>query len=85
MGKEPSVDLSEFFKLSKPRRRPCPIGWAIETGAIPEHEVAQLQAACATDVGIITATAIVQWLAARGTDVNPSSVTVHRRRTCSCE
>lgn len=77
-------DLSEFFKLSKPKRKPCAIGFALSTKAIEGAEVDQLNAALATDQGIITASAIQQWLASRGVDVNVNVVSSHRRRTCSC-
>ena len=76
------VDLSEFFKYSKPKRRPCPIGFA--NGQLPEGELEQLKAALAQDVGLITNTAIQQWLGGRGHDASISAITSHRKGVCNC-
>lgn len=76
-------DLSEFFKLSRPKKRPCQIGFILPT--LGDAEADQLKAALATDVGIITAAAIVQWAAGRGHDVSFAAVTAHRKGTCSCD
>lgn len=75
-------DLSEFFRLAKPRKPPCPIGYALSQ--LDDVEAAQLQAACATDGGIINAGAIVQWLKKRGHASSPQRVVNHRRGVCSC-
>lgn len=76
------VDLSEFFKYSRPKKKPCAVGFALESVSVEERK--QLEAACAQDIGIITTSAISQWLAARGHEVNTAALTSHRRRTCSC-
>lgn len=80
--KKPQVDLSEFFRLSRPKKPPCKVGWA--RGQLVESERAQLDAACATDKGLITAQAVVEWLAKRGHEVNTSAVVAHRAEKCSC-
>ena len=80
MPKKP--DLSEFFKLSKPRRKPCGIGH-VKT-LLSETEVEQLDAALAHDKGIITGAAIREWLRARGHAVNDAVISSHRRRVCTC-
>lgn len=81
MGKS-NPDLSEFYKLAKPKRPPCHVGHAIERLSAPE--VDQLAAACAVDSGIINTGAIVEWLKRRGHVVSVSRVTAHRKGTCSC-
>lgn len=80
MSKTP--DLSEFFKLSRPKRRPCPLGFALSS--LEDVETEQLTAALAMDVGIITAAAIVEWLKPRGHTVTFAAVTNHRKGVCSC-
>ncbi len=77
-----SVDLSDFLALSKPKRKLCPIGAAL--GELDATAGAQLQAACAQDIGIITGSAIGQWLKARGIEANPNQIASHRRGTCTC-
>lgn len=81
---EASPDLSEFFKLSRPKKKPCVIGFAIAEKKIKGKEVEQLAAACDTDPNFITASSIVQWLAGRGVEANVSAVVAHRKKTCSC-
>lgn len=76
------IDLSEFFRYSRPKKKPCAVGFAVE--ALNDSEREQLQAACEVDSGLITTSAIVQWLAARGHEVTSSAATSHRRKTCSC-
>lgn len=76
-------DLSEFYRLSKPKKPPCQIGFVL--GELGDTEREQLKAALALDVGIITAAAIVEWLKARGHDTTFAKITNHRRGACSCE
>lgn len=76
-------NLSEFFKLSRPRRKPCSVGFAL--GQLDDVEREQLIAALATDNGIITAAAIQQWLGHRDHTTTASAVTSHRKRVCSCD
>ena len=80
-------DLSEFYKLSKPKKPPCQIGLILSGEITPElsaPERKQLDAALETDSGIITATAIVGWLAARDHETNTNRVSNHRRGACTC-
>lgn len=81
MGKT-DPDLSEFFKYSRPKKKPCAVGFAREQ--LSPVEVGQLDAAVAEDRGLITSSAIRQWLDARGQVVTDAAVTAHRKRTCSC-
>lgn len=76
------VDLSEFFRLSRPKKKPCSVGFA-RTLLAPSEQF-QLDAACAADKGIITAQAVVDWLARRKQETNTSAVANHRRGACSC-
>lgn len=76
-------DLSEFFKLSKPKRRPCALGFAREQ--LKPDEQVQLDAALAVDSGIITAGAIQAWLAVRKHEVSVGAVVSHRKGTCTCQ
>ena len=83
MAAKPKVDLTEFFKLSRPKKRPCAVAFAasqLET----DEERDQLTAALETDQGIITSGAVQQWLAGRKQDVTVSAVVSHRKRTCTC-
>lgn len=75
-------DLTEFFRYSQPKRRPCPVAFAVEQ--LDEGERTQLTAACATDQGIITNAAIEKWLSNRGHTASVSAIVVHRKGTCSC-
>lgn len=80
-------DLSEFYKLSKPKKPPCQIG-LILSGEITPHldpsERGQLEAALETDHGIITGGAILAWLKERGHDTNTNRISNHRRGVCTC-
>lgn len=79
---ESQVDLSEFYKLSRPKKPACKVGFA--RVQLSRAEQGQLDGACATDKGIITANAIAEWLAKRGQTVSNSAVVAHRARTCTC-
>lgn len=79
---EATPDLTEFFKLSHPRRKPCPVAHALEQ--VSEEEGQQLLAALAADKGIITAGAIEQWLKKRGLTGTAAAVASHRREACRC-
>ena len=77
-----SVDLTEFFKYSRPKKRPCPIGFAFEQ--VSDAEAVQLLAALAAAIGIITNSALRQWLLSRAHDASISAITTHRKGMCSC-
>ena len=80
-------DLTEFFKLSKPKKAPCQIGLILDREITPKlkgEEADQLRAALATDKGIITATAIQEWLKARSHEVSVNRISNHRRGVCTC-
>ena len=77
-----SPDLSEFFKYSRPKQKPCALGFAREQ--LPPKERDALDAALADQRGLITSSAIRQWLSLREHAVNDASVTAHRRGVCSC-
>lgn len=80
-------DLSEFYRLSKPKSPPCQIGLILSgevTPQLKDTQPEQLKAALATDSGIITASAIVKWLADRGHETNTNRVSNHRRGVCNC-
>lgn len=82
MASKPNVDLSEFFKYSRPRKKPCAVGYVISQ--LDESEQAQVQAACEQDAGLITNGAIAEWFTARKHEVNVSAVISHRKGKCSC-
>lgn len=82
MGRSADPDLSEFFRLSKPKKRPCGIGYA--KTQLTDAEVVQLDAALDKDPGLITANAVQQWLATRGHEVSNPAVVSHRKGTCTC-
>jgi hypothetical protein len=82
VAEDTQVDLSEFFKLSRPRRKPCPVGYALEQ--LEGEEKAQLEAALAAGQGIITAGAVEAWLKARGFTAQAAAVGSHRREQCTC-
>lgn len=75
-------DLSEFFRLSRPKKKPCSVGWA--RTQLSDDEQTQLDAAIATDQGIITNQAIVDWLAKREHVTTVSATVNHRKGVCSC-
>lgn len=76
-------DLTEFFKYSRPKKKPCQIAFAREQ--LKPQERDNLNAALDADQGIITAGAIIQWLSVRGHTVSAPAVTAHRKRTCTCD
>lgn len=77
------VDLSEFFKYSRPKRKPCAVNFVF--GLLNAEEQTQLVAALDQDQGIITNAAVQQWLAARKHDVTVAAVVSHRKRMCNCD
>ena len=81
-------NLSEFYKLSSPKKPPCQIRLILDgqlgTGLKPD-EVVQLAAACQADKNIVTGSAIVEWLKARGIETNVNRVSNHRRGVCDCD
>lgn len=79
---KPKPDLSEFFKLSKPKRKPCAVGFAVEQ--LKPAERTQLAAAFEVGSGYITNAAISEWLAKRDQQANVSAIVSHRKGTCSC-
>lgn len=83
-------DLSEFYRLSKPKKPPCKIGVVLEKLA-RSKEKTQLISALATDNSIITGKAIQEWIEARsekleiqGLDINSGNVRSHREGKCTC-
>ena len=85
--KDTTPDLTEFHKLSRPKRPPCYLGLLLSGEMQPTLstvERGQLKAALSTDRGIITSAAIVEWLKARGHDCNNNKVSNHRRGVCTC-
>ncbi len=78
------VDLSEFFRLSRPKKKPCAVGFAISQ--VKGQEQSKLLGAIATDANIITNAAVSEWLAQapRKINVTISAVVAHRKGTCSC-
>lgn len=77
-----SVDLSEFYRLARPKRPPCRVGFVAEQLNPDERD--QLLAALEVDKGIINTGAIREWLKARGHDVSVPGVTTHRQKACTC-
>ena len=75
-------DLSEFYKLSRPKKPPCQVGHAREQ--LSAEEQAQLDAAVETDKGIITSGAIQHWLKARKHTVSIPAISMHRASRCTC-
>lgn len=78
----PKPDLSEFEKLSNPKKARCKVGRALE--ALDGEEREKLEAALSADSGVITSGAIAQWCKARDLSASHSGVTSHRRGSCSC-
>lgn len=81
MSKE-SPDLSEFLALSKPKKPRCRVAVVLGELQAPENE--KLEAALATDQGVIPNVAVSKWLEARGHDVGWQNVLSHRAGRCSC-
>ena len=75
-------DLSEFEKLSQPRRKPCAVGHALES--LDRQEAEQLAAAIGADQGVITNAAIQKWLEPRGYRTSAQAISSHRKGTCRC-
>lgn len=75
-------DLSEFLKLSKPKRPPCKVGSALE--ALDGDAKLQLEAALKVDQSIINNAAVATWLEERGHPLHAAAVSSHRKKACSC-
>lgn len=82
MSPKSTPDLTEFFRYSQPKRKPCQTAWVLDQLDTMERQ--QLEAALATDKGLITAPAIRQWLDARGHQLSDTSIGNHRRGACAC-
>lgn len=78
----PKPDLTEFFKLSRPKRPPCQVAFAL--GRLGDEEQAAFAAACKHDPGVITNAALQGWLSARKSDVSIGRIVSHRKGTCTC-
>lgn len=77
-------DLSEFYKLSRPKSPPCKLGPVV--AQLADTERAQWDAAAATDANVITNQALALWLErhVQGHQVNWQNCAYHRSRKCSC-
>lgn len=76
------ADLTEFLLLARPKKPACKVGFALsQLGPV---DVNNVQAALATDPGIIPAGAITAWLAARGHETSAVAVAAHRSGKCTC-
>lgn len=84
MAAKKKPDLTEFYKYSKPKKKPCAIGF-VKDQLDSDEEREQLDAALAEKV-LITAGAVVQWIEKRvGVGVvNPQNVVSHRNGKCTC-
>jgi hypothetical protein len=74
------VDLSEFEKLSHPKKRLCPLAGALDSVG---DERPALEAALAAD-DRVSAGGVVSWLKRRGVTANNSAVVHHRNGRCNC-
>ena len=80
-----AVDLSEFEALSRPQKKACSIGKALDSMGPKTDDGVKLTAACARASDEITNAAIRDWLTARGIDgIHVNQVSSHRKGTCSC-
>ena len=77
-------DLTAFYRLSRPKRKPCSVGIILST--IKGQDLVDLEAALKIDGGIIPPGAIVEWvdLLKIGMETTATSVSNHRTRKCSC-
>ncbi len=75
-------DLSEFEKLSKPKKKPCAVNAVIEL--LEDLPAKQLHAALERPDTHITNAAISQWLDTRGHSIAWQMIASHRRKACPC-
>ena len=76
------VDLSEFIKYSRLRKKPCPIG--LVATQLKEAEKQLLLEAC-KNFEQVANTGIAEWLRVREyVDISINMITSHRKGTCSC-
>lgn len=86
-----SVDLSEFYKYSRPKKPPCKIRAIYD--ALPPIQQEQLSAAVRENAGLITAGAIYTWLTQRlaenpklpQLEISNQNVVSHRKGMCTCD
>jgi len=78
------VDLSEFFKLSRPRTPPCRLGPVL--AELSPEEMTQWEAALEADANVITNQALAMWLDRHVKDhtVNWQNCLSHRSKKCTC-
>lgn len=79
------VDLSEFYKLSHPKRKPCPVRPVLD--GLNAKERGQFEAACRVDAGIITNQALASWLKRHGPERwlgSWQNALSHRDGKCAC-
>lgn len=80
-------DLSEFYKLSKPKKPPCQVGLILKGDVTPKlnaEEKTQLEGALAADKNVITGSAVATWLKERGHETSTNRISNHRRGVCDC-
>jgi hypothetical protein len=81
-------DLSEFYRLSKPKKPPCKLGLLLSpAGKLSPQERVNLHAALATDNSIVTSKAIIERLEELKVklEINTNNIVSHRGRKCTCE
>lgn len=74
-------DLSEFVKLSHPKKPPCRVGAVL---AVLEREESERLAAACEAIDVVSPGAISEWLHQRDHQVSTSAVVSHRRGLCTC-
>lgn len=79
-----SVDLSEFYKLSRPRTPPCRLAPVL--AQLSDDERAQWEGAVEADGNVITNQALALWLErhVKGASVNWQNCLSHRVHKCTC-
>ena len=84
LTKKQLSELSEFFKYSRPKKKPCSLGYALAKLGDPDAD--QLAGALKVSKEHIPSGAIIEWLTVRKQEqgVTHSAITNHRAGTCSC-
>lgn len=77
-----TADLSEFDALTPSKRKPCPLGAALEE--LDGQQAVNLLAALDAGNERVPARTIIKWGAARGFVFKQNHVCRHRAGTCSC-
>lgn len=76
------ADLTEFERLSAPKKKPCPVPDAI--AGLKRKDATDVKGALERPAVAITNTAISKWFEIRGVAIGHATIRSHRCGSCTC-